>query len=600
MIRLIGLYRDPSPARMAELVEVLRRNLADQRLAEVHVFLEDHLQPGTIPELSNHKVRLIPHGRRLTFRDLFDYGNRQLAGRPVIIANNDIYFDRTLGCLDGYELRGKLLCLSRWEVQADGSTQLFDSCSSQDAWIFQPPLPPFAADWYLGLPGCENRLAYEAQEAGLVLENPARSVRALHLHLSQVRHYSERQRLAGNGRVIQPDWLSGPSLRPVIACMGRLDDLRATFDRWIEQPGTFPVLVDYACPDGSGAWARACNPSATIVHVPDRHWFNGAEARNVGAAATPPDSVLCFLDPDVTVAAGFAEAILGNIDDGCFMVPDGANGGLGSVLICGRAAFDRAGGYDANYHGLLAAAADLRAVLQRAGFVERTFPASLLNRLSRPSEARAHFPPWPDAELSAAIDAAYRDLKDTIAAEVRDPISASTLREIRRAITHRRLAERGLLRDAPCAAIIFRETMGYSVAKLQPGASSHNNDQRPFDEIPAPLAGLAFTQVVASRLSPVHVTFRDPGKLYVLVGTDWDGCHKATAFLRERGHREPLPCVRTRRGTGFEVWSVVGEVGETLEFPTQVMLVARELVAVTAPRAARSNTARRRSASAPP
>jgi predicted ribosome quality control (RQC) complex YloA/Tae2 family protein len=49
MILLVGLYRDPSPARMNELVEVLRRNLRNDRLEEVHVFVEDRLDPGTIP-----------------------------------------------------------------------------------------------------------------------------------------------------------------------------------------------------------------------------------------------------------------------------------------------------------------------------------------------------------------------------------------------------------------------------------------------------------------------------------------------------------------------------------------------------------------------
>ena len=230
--------------------------------------------------------------------------------------------------------------------------------SSQDASIFQPPLPEFPCDWHLGLPGCDNRLAYEAKQAGLVLENPARSLRALHLHLSQVRHYGQRQRIHGNTFGVEPGWLPGRSLWPVIACMGRLDDLRASFDSWAGQPLTSPVLVDYSCPDGSGAWARIRNPGATIVSVPNRHWFNGGEARNAGAAATAPDAVLCFLDADVSVAARFSDEILARQRDGCFLAPDGAGPGLDSALVCDRAVFDQVGGYDVNYHGLSAAAAD--------------------------------------------------------------------------------------------------------------------------------------------------------------------------------------------------------------------------------------------------
>jgi hypothetical protein len=578
MILLLALYHDAAPARMGELVEVLRRNVANEHLAEVHVFLEDRLDARAIPELAHAKVRLVAHGRRVTYRDLLGYANRALAGRRVIVANNDIYFDATLARLDGYDLAGKMLCLSRWDVLPDGGIRIFDWSSSQDAWIFQPPLPDFPCDWHLGLPGCENRLAYEANAAGLTLENPARSVRALHLHLSQVRHYRQRQRVHGNTLGVEPGFLPGRALWPVIACMGRLDDVRDSFDTWSAQPHTSPVLVDYACPDGSGAWARARHPNATVVSVPDRRWFNGAEARNAGAAATPPDAVLCFLDAGVTVGPAFSDEILARQQAGCFLVPDAAGPGLDSALVCDRAAFDRAGGYDANYHGLAAAAVDLRDSLRRAGLEQRTFPASLLRR-DHPDAARARFLPLPDPEISADVDASYRRLKDAVAAEVGGAPPAGALRELHRALTESRLAARGLSPDVPCATITFREAMGYTVAKLEVGASSHNNDRRPFDEIPAALVGLPFTQVVASRVSPVSVQFREPGKLYVLVGTDWDGYRDATAFLRERGRREPLPAARTSRGTGFEVWSILGEAGEAIELPTQVMLVARDLVA---------------------
>jgi hypothetical protein len=595
MIRLLGLYQDRSAARMAEMIEVLRRNLASDHLDEVHVFLEDHVDVGSIAELADPKVRVVPRGRRLTFQDLFAYANQELAGRRVIIANNDIYFDKTLARLDRYDLRGKMLCLSRWDVQPNGSAQLFNSCSSQDAWIFEAPLPKFAANWYLGLPGCENRLAYEVAEAGVTLENPSHTVRALHLHLSHVRNYVERQRLMGRGRVVHPSWLPGPWLWPIVSCMGRLDDVRANFGALLAQPYTTPVLVDYSCPDGAGTWMREHHPNAALVPVANRHWFNGAEAGNIGAANTEPDAVLCFLDPGVAVAPGFSGAILERFERNSFLIPDGAGPGLDSVLVCGRAAFDRVGGYDTNYHGWAEASADLRAVLRRAGLAERTFPSSLLTHQGHPPEANRRFHPLPDPELGATVDAAYRRLKDTIADEVGDLVPATMLREIHRAITQRHLAERGLVREAPCAGVAFQETMGYTVANLQPGVSSHNNEKRPFEEIPAPLAGLPFTQVVASRVSPVKVTFRGAGKLYVLVGIDWEGYHPAIAFLRERGYREPLPCVRTRCGTGFEVWSIVGQEGEVVELPTQVMLVARELVANGRPSRSRSPRPSRRS-----
>src|SRR5207249_5485151 len=101
------------------------RNAANERIDEVHVFIEDNTDPETIlvtRSSGRSKVKLIQLGKRVTFRFLFDYANENLKGRTVVIANADIFFDETLGRLHGYDLTGKLLCLSRWDVQADGST----------------------------------------------------------------------------------------------------------------------------------------------------------------------------------------------------------------------------------------------------------------------------------------------------------------------------------------------------------------------------------------------------------------------------------------------------------------------------------------------
>jgi hypothetical protein len=200
-VLLTVFYEDPDDRRRAEFLYCLRRNVANDLLAEIHLFVEEPRDLGRLlmayPLFADGKIHLIRHAQRATYRDLFIYANRCLAGRRVIIANADIYFDRSLTRLRGYDLSDELLCLSRWDVQADGSVSLFDHAESQDAWIFDAPIRTFSCDFHLGLPGCDNRLAWEAARAGLVLSNPARSLRAYHLHLSQVHRYSERQRLTG-------------------------------------------------------------------------------------------------------------------------------------------------------------------------------------------------------------------------------------------------------------------------------------------------------------------------------------------------------------------------------------------------------------------
>ena len=119
--------------------------------------------------------------------------------------------------------------------------------------------------------------------------------------------------------------------------------------------------------------------------------------------------------------------------------------------------------------------------------------------------------------------------------------------------------------------------MGYSVERLELGVSSHNNDQRPFTAIPPALAERQFTQVVSHTVSPVEVEFLSAGRLYVLAGTDWHGYFDATSWLGDVAQPEPLPLLETSHQPAFEVWSLVGERGDRVVAPTQVMLVSDRL-----------------------
>jgi hypothetical protein len=357
MILLVGLYLDPDAARLGEFLTCLERNVANRAIDEVHVFVEEEIDPldaaFRYPPLRSSKVRLVVTGVRVTYAALFAYANRELTGRRVVIANADIFFDHTLARLDDYDLAGCLLCLSRWDIHADGTWSLFDFDYSQDVWIFQTPIAEFACDFPLGVLGCDNRVAWEADRAGLIVTNPSLSVRSYHLHLTGIRRYSPAQRLAGPVRGVAPEALE-----------------------------TSPLAA----------------------------------------------------------------------------------------------------------------------------------------------------------------------------------------RQVR-------------MRDAlrPTAAVAFREDMGYTIDRFVLGASSHNNEMRPFTAIPEPLAGWPFTQVVACSASPVDLEFLSGGQVCVLAGTDWYGYFAAAEWLRRVAEAEPVPLVETCHRPAFEVWSLRGDAGDRFVSPTQVALVAAHL-----------------------
>jgi len=130
--------------------------------------------------------RTVMHGKP-TFSEIFDACREDSVN---VIANSDIYFD-----LDGiaHILNGirplTTFALSRWNVHADGTVNLYDHADSQDAWVFLGKPTGIDAPFTMGVPGCDNRLAWLMKEAGYIVLNPSLTIRAYHLHNVQWRSY---------------------------------------------------------------------------------------------------------------------------------------------------------------------------------------------------------------------------------------------------------------------------------------------------------------------------------------------------------------------------------------------------------------------------
>jgi len=533
MILLTGFYVDPAPARRSELLECLRRNALNETIAEVHLLADETVEQsesmGSLPYVVRSKLRVARHSGQLTFQHLFAYANAQLVGRRVIIANADIYFDTTLRRLQNQDLSGKLLCLSRWDVQADGGTCFFEHPGSQDAWIFDTPMRAFPCDFRLGVPACDNRLAWEAERAGVCISNPSRSVHANHLHLSGVRRYTERERLPGPTRHIPAEFLGTPWLWFVLSVAGGAPSLSDTVSSLATQACSNCIVVDGLGADGLNAWA-AMHASASIARSPEASLRTASQRWNYGASAVEADGIICFVEGGTVAAKGLSDHVISRFEQDSFLVPENNGVERGDALICTKAAFTSIGGFDETVADPGQAFADLRETFLRARLKERSFPAVLLS-------CRA------DSEAPAQP-----------------------------------LAQRSVAGREPLAAVAFHETMGCTVTRLTLGVSSHNNDFRPFDAVPSVLLGRAFMQAVACHVSPVELEFLQPGKVYVLVGTDWEGYYPVTAWLAGKGTKEELPPATTACGTGFEVWSLMGSAGQRFVIPTQVVLVGDRLV----------------------
>ena len=188
--------------------------------------LEYCLEKNKKNKLINNII-IVNRGERATYGDFF----RAMVpySKDVnIIANTDIYFDETIEFANQIKQK-QCYALTRWELYG-GTVMSFNQRHgrpsppqwSQDAWIFRGVVRPENYDnviavnnatrgsesipFYLGIPGCDNKIAALLREKGYTVTNPSLVIKAIHLHKNSSRSYPNYQILRGirpNGLVHQ-------------------------------------------------------------------------------------------------------------------------------------------------------------------------------------------------------------------------------------------------------------------------------------------------------------------------------------------------------------------------------------------------------------
>jgi hypothetical protein len=225
MLRLFtSYYNERQPARRAELDACLQANLALPAIDEVCLLVENCPGPG----ITDSKLTTIPISTRPTYQAFFDHANARMTspGDVTIVANSDLYFDRSLTALARVLQPGQCAALSRWDVSTTvpGRNTLFDRNDSQDAWVFRGPIRNMSSDFLVGIPRCDNRILFELQQAGYDVINPAFSIRVCHLHAGERGEY--------------PGAIDGPHVPAPYAYLWphNLHSLPATIVHWISHP----------------------------------------------------------------------------------------------------------------------------------------------------------------------------------------------------------------------------------------------------------------------------------------------------------------------------------------------------------------------------
>jgi hypothetical protein len=194
---IVQYYKCDNEARQEEIDFCLSKNLSNEFISSVYLLTEQLIDMSHFPH--HEKIKQTVIGERLTFEMAFQHANQQHEDQVWILSNADIYFDGSLVQLNDAKLGDAVFALTRHDIQMDGTWKIVDPAyahGSQDAWIFKTPIPldKLYAKFYLGIPGCDNRIAYEFIKAGYKVINPSNKITIYHLDLIRRTNILERDK----------------------------------------------------------------------------------------------------------------------------------------------------------------------------------------------------------------------------------------------------------------------------------------------------------------------------------------------------------------------------------------------------------------------
>ncbi len=168
----INYYIDKEPVRQKEINECFYKNINNPYI----------------------NLIIINSQERLKYSYYFDLLNKISSSNDInVIANGDIYFDETIKLLENLDSE-TFFALSRWEVDRSNKIKHFNRADSQDTWAWRGKSKLINNNFNIGVPGCDNRLAYEANKAGYKVRNPSLDIKTYHLHISNLRNYDAKHR----------------------------------------------------------------------------------------------------------------------------------------------------------------------------------------------------------------------------------------------------------------------------------------------------------------------------------------------------------------------------------------------------------------------
>jgi glycosyltransferase involved in cell wall biosynthesis len=251
----------------------------------------------------------------------------------------------------------------------------------------------------------------------------------------------------------------------ITTCMGRLEHLKRTLPAMLRQECEV-VVVDYSCPEQSGAWVEEKYPGVKVVRVAGQDTFSNWKARNSGAGEATGD-LLIFCDADVVLRDGAVAEVVDSLPDRSFgryrgpvssdlvaRVDGLAANQLRGFQVVPKQAFDLVGGYDEVLQGYAAGGdTDLGRRLRIAGWAPFDVDPGIFSQIVEHADADRFRNHRQGAALSYAASALYLQAKHAFIVLSKEPDCPL---ETRRKLYQRALAEARKLKTGDTASLTIK------------------------------------------------------------------------------------------------------------------------------------------------
>ena len=187
-------YKAKHSERQEELIYCLKKNTQCDEIEKIILVIDDE----HIPEVESPKIEIVKIDARPTYLDWVELTEKRCQNQISILANTDIYFDESITRIReifAADPQG-FVALSRYEKEEENYTLHKTPHWSQDVWAVSGDFK-FTKSFKnslrvsLGVPRCDNKIAYLFAIHGAPVYNPCHHIKTVHVQESQLRYYDK-------------------------------------------------------------------------------------------------------------------------------------------------------------------------------------------------------------------------------------------------------------------------------------------------------------------------------------------------------------------------------------------------------------------------